>query len=80
MTKKLNDYKLFKLAYNLFINKKNLSIEGIEKLIAIKSLMNLGLNPELKLSFPQISTNTNKHIYKDCFINLDIKNKILDPN
>ena len=76
ITSKLNNYKLFKLAYNLFINKENLSIEGIEKLLAIKSSMNLGLNPELKVAFPQISNH--KDIYKDCFAYSNIK-KIPDP-
>ncbi len=65
MTSKLKDYKLFKLAYNIFINKEHLSVEGIEKLVAIKSSMNLGLNPELKLAFPAISNQ--KNIYLDCF-------------
>nr|YP_025865.1 intronic ORF at intron 1 of nad4 [Moniliophthora perniciosa]AAQ74268.1 intronic ORF at intron 1 of nad4 [Moniliophthora perniciosa] len=76
ITSKLNDYKLFKLAYNLFINKENLSIEGIEKLVAIKSSMNLGLKSQLKLAFPQISKH--KDIYRDCFAYSNIK-KIPDP-
>ena len=75
ITSKLNNYKLFKLAYNLFINKENLSIEGIEKLVAIKSSMNLGLNPELKLAFPQISNH--KDIYRDCFVNSNIKKYLI---
>lgn len=66
LTQKVKDYKLFKLAYNLFINKENLSIEGIEKLVAIKTSMNLSLNPELKLAFPQISNH--KDIYNACFV------------
>ena len=39
-TKKLNDFKIFKLAYNLFIQKEPLSIEGIEKLVRIKRKLN----------------------------------------
>jgi hypothetical protein len=30
LAKKLNNYKLFKLAYNLIINKEHLSMEGIK--------------------------------------------------
>jgi LAGLIDADG DNA endonuclease family protein len=47
ITNKLNDYKLFKLAYILFLKKEQLSLEGIKKLVSIKSLMNLGLSPLL---------------------------------
>lgn len=54
LTQKLKDYKLFKLAFSLFNNKDNLSIVGIAKLMAIKSSMNNGLNPQLKLAFPTI--------------------------
>ena len=52
ITNKLKDYKLFKLAYILFLKKEQLSIEGIKKLVSIKSEMNLGLSLELKASFP----------------------------
>ena len=38
--------------------------------------MNLGLSPELKLAFPQISNH--KDIYRDCFAYSNIK-KIPDP-
>lgn len=61
-TKKLNDYKLFKLAFSLFKNKENLSIDGIEKLIAIKSSMNKGLNPQLNLAFPPLIRQEHKEI------------------
>jgi hypothetical protein len=55
--KKLNDYNLFKLAYNLIIKKEHLSIEGIEKLVALKSSMNLGLSSHLKAAFANIKPN-----------------------
>ena len=54
ITNKLNDYKLFKLAYTLFLILEQLSLEGIKKLVSIKSLMNLGLSPELKAHFTDI--------------------------
>jgi hypothetical protein len=46
-TKKLNDYKLFKLAFDIIKNKEHLTKEGIDKLLAIKSFMNKGLSPLL---------------------------------
>ena len=52
ITNKLKDYKLFKLAYILFLKKEQLSLEGIKKLVSIISEMNLGLSLELKASFP----------------------------
>jgi hypothetical protein len=79
LTTKLSNYKLFKLAYKLIKNKDHLSIQGIEKLVEIKSLMNLGLNPELKLAFPEIAISNNKDKYKDCFDHSTI-NIILNPN
>lgn len=54
-TKKLNDYKLFKLAFNIIKNKEHLTKEGFNKLLSMKSSMNKGLSPELKLAFPNIS-------------------------
>ena len=54
-TKKLNDYKLFKLAFNIIKNKEHLTKEGFNKLLSIKSSMNKGLSPELILAFPNIS-------------------------
>lgn len=54
-TKKLNDYKLFKLAFNIIKNKEHLTKEGFNKLLLIKSSINKGLSPELKKAFPKIS-------------------------
>jgi len=55
LTQKLADYKLFKQAYNLMLNKKYLTEEGLEKFVAIKASMNLGLSDQLKIAFPNIS-------------------------
>lgn len=51
LTQKFKDYKLFKLAYSIFIKKEHLLIEGIEKLVFIQNSMNLGLNFQLKNEF-----------------------------
>ena len=57
-TKKLNDYKLFKLAFDIIKNKEHLTKEGLDKLIAIKSLMNKGLSTsgDLVKAFPYVKS------------------------
>jgi LAGLIDADG endonuclease len=64
ITNKLNDYKLFKLAYILFLKKEQLTLEGIKKLVSIKSSMNLGLSPELKTIFSNIEGFKKENISK----------------
>ena len=54
MTQKRADYILFKRSLDLFYNKEHLTKQGIDKIVAIKASMNLGLNEELKLAFPDI--------------------------
>jgi len=71
ITNKLNDYKLFKLAYILFLKKEQLTLEGIKKLVSIKSSMNLGLSPELKTIFSNIEPEKKENISNY---------KIPDPN
>jgi len=36
------------------LNKEHLTTSGIEKLVAIKTNLNLGLSDELKLAFPKV--------------------------
>lgn len=36
----------------LIQNKEHLTIEGVNKIVAIKASMNLGLSDELKVAFP----------------------------
>ena len=71
-TNKLNNYKLFKLAFDIIKNKEHLTKEGLDKLLEIKSFMNKGLSTDLKLAFPYINISP-----------LKIKSeatKIQDPN
>lgn len=60
LTQKYKDYELFKKAYTIIVNKEHLTIEGIHKLISIKSSMNLGLSDELLKAFPNIEPQTIK--------------------
>lgn len=73
ITKKLADYRLFKQASNLIMNKEHLTMEGLKRLVAIKGSINLGLSPELKSAFPDI-TNTEKPLVTNHVP------KIPDPN
>jgi hypothetical protein len=61
----------------LILKKEHLTLEGIKKLVSIKSSMNLGLSPELKTIFSNIEPEKNKKKTKK----ENISNyKIPDPN
>jgi hypothetical protein len=55
ITQKWSDYQLFKLIFEIVKNKNHLTQDGLNKIISIKSSMNLGLGNELKLAFPDIN-------------------------
>ena len=57
ISQKLGDYQLFKQAYVLWLNKEHLTLSGLQKIVAIKSLMNLSLSDELKAAFPKTSND-----------------------
>ena len=65
ITQKFSDYKLFKQAYNLIINKEHLTKEGLSKLVAIKASMNLGLSPLLKEAYPNIKPINRENVIKE---------------
>ena len=71
ITKKLADYKLWKQAYYLMLNKEHLTEEGLHKIIAIRASLNLGLSPELELAFPKIAPVERPSV---------LDQKIKDPN
>ena len=54
ITQKLADYELFKQGYNLVINKQHLILSGLQKIVALKASMNLGLSDYLKTAFPDV--------------------------
>jgi hypothetical protein len=79
-TKKLKDYSLFKLAFNIIKNKEHLTKEGLEKLIEIKSFMNKGLSSDLN----KLGKNSNValpplNIPSPAYAEI-AKNKEFDPN
>lgn len=63
---------LFKQVFNMILNKEHLTTEGIQKIIATKSLMNEGLSNELKSTYPNYT-----ELIKPTLSNKDIT--IQDP-
>jgi len=54
ITQKWSDYQLFKMAFYIVKNKEHLTLDGIKKLVAIKSSLNKGLPENFKESFPNV--------------------------
>lgn len=55
ITQKQADYLLFRHAVLDYVqHKKHLNLDGVEKLVAIRASMNLGLNDTLKKSFTTV--------------------------
>lgn len=54
ITQKRADFELFKQAYELIQNKEHLTVEGLNKLVAIKAPLNWGLPDNLIGAFPNI--------------------------
>jgi len=52
LTQKLADYLLFKQAFDLIKSKEHLEIEGLNKIVNIKAIINKGLSDYLKAAFP----------------------------
>ena len=54
ITQKLGDYLIFKEVIGIIQRKEHLTREGLDKVIALKANLNLGLSDELKAAFPNI--------------------------
>jgi hypothetical protein len=54
ITQKLADYILFKRVLELMNRQEHLTLEGLNKVVAIKASINKGLSSELKKAFPDI--------------------------
>lgn len=52
--KKLSDYKIFKLVFELIKQKNHLTQEGFQDILSLKASFNNGLSEELKIVFPNI--------------------------
>lgn len=53
-TRKRADFELWIKAFELIQNKEHLTAPGIQKIVAIKAFLNLGIPDELKAAFPTI--------------------------
>ena len=53
-TQKAADFILFKQIINLMNHKEHLTLLGLNKILAHKRFLNLGLSDEIKTNFPQI--------------------------
>ena len=54
ISQKQADYLLWKEAIQILANKEHLNQKGLEKILTIRSSLNLGLSPSLKTRFPNI--------------------------
>lgn len=54
ISQKQVDYFLWKEAIQILANKEHLNQKGLEKILTIRSSLNLGLSPSLKTRFPNI--------------------------
>ena len=54
ITIKWVSYQLFKQGFEIIKRKEHLTTEGLNKLIALRASMNLGLSIELREAFPEI--------------------------
>lgn len=52
LTQKRADFELYKQVVDLMNRKEHLTKEGLNKIVAMKASMNLGLSTELKAAFP----------------------------
>lgn len=68
ITQKLEDYKLFKQVFNMMKDQEHLTMEGLKKIVAIKSALNWGLPDKLIMAFPDI-----KYLERLIIVNQEIK-------
>lgn len=54
ITNKRADYELWRQAVEIIKNKEHLTLEGLQKIVAIRSTLNRGLSDTLKAAFPSV--------------------------
>lgn len=54
ITQKFSDFELFKQVLDIINRKEHLTVEGLEKIVAIRATINRGLTDKLKAAFPNI--------------------------
>jgi len=71
LSEKYIDYKLIKKAFNIIYNKKHLTQDGLNKVIALKACLKRGLSSDISLAFSDVLP-----IDRPTVNNLDVK---IDP-
>lgn len=66
-TQKYADFLLFLKAFEIIIDKKHFSIEGLHKLISIRASLNKGLPDRLKKAFPTVKPVLRPEVSKFSF-------------
>jgi hypothetical protein len=66
-TKKQADFLLFKLAYNLILNKSHHTKEGLLELVGLKAVINKGLSKDLNIAFPGVNPAKRPEIFLSNF-------------
>lgn len=69
ITQKRADFELFKQAFEIILRKEHLDKKGLEKLVALKVVINKGITDELKVAFPNIIP-----VSRPLVVNQEIKN------
>ena len=54
ISQKWSDYQLFKRTFELIKCKEHLTVEGLQKALSFKAVLNNGLSDELKFAFPNL--------------------------
>lgn len=54
ITQKWSDYQLFKQAVELVVRKEHLTLEGLQKIVSIRAVLNKGLSEDLRAAFPDV--------------------------
>lgn len=71
ITKKFADYLIWKKVILMMVKKEHLTSEGLEKIVALKAPLNLGLSDKLKQAF---------HDLKPIMRPLEVDQVIRDPH
>lgn len=54
ITQKRGDFELWKLVVEIIQNKEHLTMQGLQKIVAIRATLNRGLTDKLKAAFPDV--------------------------
>lgn len=73
LSEKQADYEFLNKAYYIILNKEHLTLEGLNKIVAIKASLKRGLSSDLLLAFPNVIPKYKSSLVKNLV-------KIVDPD